>query len=54
MRAKAWLLLLPLVAGVAMPPSRAAEPAPTNVIGALQARLDKGETKPLRRMARAI
>ena len=45
MRAKAWLLLLPLVAGVAMLPSRAAEPAPPNVIEALQARLDKGETK---------
>ena len=45
MRAKAWLLLLPLVAGAAMPPSKAAESPPFNVIEALQARLDKGETK---------
>jgi hypothetical protein len=45
MRAKAWLLLLPLVAGAAMLPSKAAESPPFNVIEALQARLDKGETK---------
>ncbi len=46
-RRKIWLLLLPLagLAGAALLPSRAAEPAPTNAIEALQARLDKGEAR---------
>ncbi len=44
MRVTAWLsLLLAGLAGVAI--SQAAEPTPNNVIEALQARLDKGETK---------
>ena len=38
------LLLLPFAAA-ALLPSMAAEPAPNNVIEALRARLDKGQTK---------
>jgi len=45
--AKTCTLLLPFMglAVAAMLPSQAAEPAPSNVIEALQARLDKGEAK---------